>query len=308
MHRAEILQLHGAWPDALDEAQRACDAACRRRPPSRRSAWPSTSWPSCTGCGGRATQAEEAYRQASHRGRPPAARPGPAAAGPGPARGGGHAMRRVLDECTGPGQPVQGAGAPTSRSRWPAHDLAAARGSADELAAVAAALDCAVPATPPPAQATGAVAAGRRRRPVGAAPRSAGRGRRGGSSRRRTRRRAVRRPDRARLPGARRRRHRGDGARRGACRCSPHLGAAPDLARRRRARPRPASRRPRGLSGARAAGARRSSPPARPTGPSPPSWYQREDRRPPREQHLHQARRVLPGRRPRPTPTSTTSS
>src|SRR5918994_6607242 len=25
VHRAEILQVHGAWPDAIDEAQRACE-------------------------------------------------------------------------------------------------------------------------------------------------------------------------------------------------------------------------------------------------------------------------------------------
>lgn len=37
IHRAQILQLHGAWPDALDEAQRACEryaAGADQRPPA----------------------------------------------------------------------------------------------------------------------------------------------------------------------------------------------------------------------------------------------------------------------------------
>jgi tetratricopeptide (TPR) repeat protein len=65
VHRAELLQLHGAWPDALVEARRACDKFAQ--PPPK---------PGAGGAFYRAaelhrvrgefSQAEEAYRQANH--------------------------------------------------------------------------------------------------------------------------------------------------------------------------------------------------------------------------------------------------
>ena len=52
VHRAELMQLHGAWPDAMDEVRQARHQLSD--PPARRrwSAWPATSRPSCTGCAG----------------------------------------------------------------------------------------------------------------------------------------------------------------------------------------------------------------------------------------------------------------
>src|SRR4030095_564977 len=32
LHRADIMQLHGAWPNAMEEAQRACDRLPRHAP------------------------------------------------------------------------------------------------------------------------------------------------------------------------------------------------------------------------------------------------------------------------------------
>ena len=49
VYRAEIMRLHGDWPDAMEEAQRALREALRRQP--WRSGWSSTSRVSCTGCG-----------------------------------------------------------------------------------------------------------------------------------------------------------------------------------------------------------------------------------------------------------------
>ncbi|HEY7093509.1 MAG TPA: LuxR C-terminal-related transcriptional regulator [Ktedonobacterales bacterium] len=139
VHRAEIMQLHGAWSDAMDEAQRAGERLSERT--SR--LWAGAAFyqqAEIQRLRGRFAEAEEAYRQANRWGCPPM--PGlaqlrltqgrlPAAAA---------ALRRAVDEAKDR----------TSRSRLlgayveimlAAGDLPAARGAANELAELAVALN-----------------------------------------------------------------------------------------------------------------------------------------------------------------------
>ncbi len=139
IHRCEIFQLQGAWADALEAAERACE-------------WLSgpTAWDSLGAAyyqlaeierlRGEFGRAEEAYRQASQAGREP--EPGMSLLRLAQRRLDVAVMsiRRVLDETRGP----------MSRSRvLPAYveimlavdDVAAARGGADELAEIAGQLD-----------------------------------------------------------------------------------------------------------------------------------------------------------------------
>ena len=219
------MQLHGAWPDAVDAAQRACERLRPRAQPAVGAAF---------------YQRAELHRllrrvRAGRGGVPPgqpvgtraAARPGAAAAGAGAGR-----CRRGGDPSRGrwrrgPGRRGPGCCRRTSRScsprvmsSPPAPPPRSCRSSAADLDA-------------PLLRALATHAAGRR---------AAARGRRAGRARHAARgvdgvaaaRGAVRggprpRPDRARLPAARRHGDRGDGARRGG------LGLR---AARRRARPR----------------------------------------------------------------------
>jgi ATP/maltotriose-dependent transcriptional regulator MalT len=70
VYRAEIMQLRGDWPDAADEAQRACERLAH--PPGQPAA--GLAFYQCAELHrlrGEFAQAEEAYRQASRRGREP---------------------------------------------------------------------------------------------------------------------------------------------------------------------------------------------------------------------------------------------
>ncbi len=69
VHRAEIMQLRGAWPDAVDAAQRACERLLRRPQPAVGAAFylQGELHRLC----GEFAQAEEAYHQASRSGRDP---------------------------------------------------------------------------------------------------------------------------------------------------------------------------------------------------------------------------------------------
>src|ERR687892_286891 len=70
VHRAEIMQLHGAWLDAMDEAQRACE---RLSVPSGQPAVGAAFYQrgELNRLRGEFTEAEQAYRRASESGREP---------------------------------------------------------------------------------------------------------------------------------------------------------------------------------------------------------------------------------------------
>lgn len=136
VRRAEIMQLHGAWPDAMDEAQRARDWLSQ--PPAQPALGAAFyQLAELHRLRGEFAKAEEAYRQASEWGRKP--QPGLAQLrlAQGQLDAAGAAIRRVVDE------------AEDRRTRTrvlPAHveimlavnDVQAARAAADELSEIAA--------------------------------------------------------------------------------------------------------------------------------------------------------------------------
>jgi ATP/maltotriose-dependent transcriptional regulator MalT len=139
VRRAEILQLHGDWPAALEEAREACDRLAR--PPGEPAAGAAFyQQAELHRLAGRFAEAEAAYRQASQWGRRP--QPGLALLrlAQGEVAAAEAAIRQVVDEARDR----------LTRSRvLPAHveimlavdDIPAAHAAADELATIAAALD-----------------------------------------------------------------------------------------------------------------------------------------------------------------------
>jgi DNA-binding CsgD family transcriptional regulator/tetratricopeptide (TPR) repeat protein len=138
VHRAEILQLHGAWPDAVDAAHRACERLLRR--PQRAVGAALYQQGEVHRLRGEFSQAEEAYHQASRWGREP--QPGLARLrlAQGQVEAAESAIRRLVDE----------AEERTPRSRLlpalveimaAAGDVEAARAAADELSQIADDLD-----------------------------------------------------------------------------------------------------------------------------------------------------------------------
>jgi DNA-binding NarL/FixJ family response regulator len=139
LHRAELLQLHGAWPDAMEEARRAYQRFLQptAHPAAGAAAYQLAELHRLRG---EAAEAEEAYRRASRWGREP--QPGLALLrlGQGQAEAARAAVRRALDEATD---------RPDRCRLLPARveialaggDLPAARAAADELVRSAGELD-----------------------------------------------------------------------------------------------------------------------------------------------------------------------
>jgi DNA-binding CsgD family transcriptional regulator len=140
VHRSEIMQLQGAWPDALEEAQRACDRLSQPAGPPDVVGMAFYQLAELHRLRGEFAKAEQAYRQASRFGR----RPQPGLAQLRLAQGrvdaAMAAIRTALDE------------APDRLARskllaayvdivLAATDVPSARAAADELAQIAAELD-----------------------------------------------------------------------------------------------------------------------------------------------------------------------
>ena len=130
VHRAEIMQLHGAWPDAAVAAERACDRLSQRGQPALGAAHYQQG--EVHRLRGAFAQAEEAYQQASRWGREP--QPGLARLrlAQGQVGAADAAIRRVVEEAEDR----------VTRSRLlpalveimsAAGDVEAARAAADEL-------------------------------------------------------------------------------------------------------------------------------------------------------------------------------
>ena len=140
VHRAEIMQLQGAWPDAMEETQRACDRLSQPAGPPDVVGMAFYQLAELHRLRGEFAKAEQAYRQASRFGRRP--QPGLAQLrwAQGQVDAAMAAIRTALDE----------APSRVARSKLlaacvdialAAADVASARAAADELAEIAAQLE-----------------------------------------------------------------------------------------------------------------------------------------------------------------------
>jgi ATP/maltotriose-dependent transcriptional regulator MalT len=138
VHRAEIMQLHGAWRDAMDEARQACERLSQ--PPQPAAGLAFYQQAELHRLRGEFTLADQAYRQASHWGRTP--QPGLAQLrlAQGQVDAAAVALRHEID----------GAVDRVARSKvlaayveivLAADDVPTARTAVDELSAIAADLD-----------------------------------------------------------------------------------------------------------------------------------------------------------------------
>ena len=136
VHRAQILQLHGAWSEAMDEAQRACE---RLSDPSGQPAVGAAFYQRAElhRLRGEFAEAEQAYRRASESGREP--HPGLALLrlAQGQIDAAVAAIRRVVDQTHDIATRARLLAAYVEIA-LAAHDVAAASASADELAGIAA--------------------------------------------------------------------------------------------------------------------------------------------------------------------------
>lgn len=138
VRRAEILQLHGAWSDAMDEARRACERLAQ--PPQRAIGAAFYQRAELLRLRGEFAEADEMYRLAGQSGRHPQPGLSQLRLAQGQVAAAAGAIRHVLDT----------ADDRRNRSKvlaayieimLAANDLTAARAGAEELSAIASALD-----------------------------------------------------------------------------------------------------------------------------------------------------------------------
>jgi DNA-binding CsgD family transcriptional regulator len=138
VRRAEILQLHGAWPDAITEARRACE--CLAEPPQRARGAALYQWAELLRLRGEFAKAEEMYRQAGQSGRSPQPGLSLLRLAQGQVDAAAHAIRNSLGETKDRRVRSRLLGAYVE-IMIATDDLAAARAGADELIAIASLLD-----------------------------------------------------------------------------------------------------------------------------------------------------------------------
>lgn len=135
VRRAELLQLHGAWPEALEWAERACEWLGRPvAKPAVGAAYYQVG--EVQRLLGRFAESEEAYRRASEWNRTPAPGPAQLRLAQGEVDAANVAIRRIAEEVrdVGPRARVLDAYVEIVLA---AHDVPAARSAANELSAIA---------------------------------------------------------------------------------------------------------------------------------------------------------------------------
>ncbi|MET0212559.1 MAG: LuxR C-terminal-related transcriptional regulator [Vicinamibacterales bacterium] len=138
VRRAEILQLHGAWSAAIDEVKRACDYLAE--PPQRARGAAFYQWAELLRLRGEFAKAEDMYREAAQSGRSPQPGLSLLRLAQGQVDVAASAIRNVLDEAKD--RRVRSRVLPAYVEIMLAtNDLAGARVGADELGAIAGALD-----------------------------------------------------------------------------------------------------------------------------------------------------------------------
>jgi len=139
VRRAELLQLHGAWPDAIQEAERACEWLSRP-PPQRALGAAFYQQAELSRLRGEFTKAADEYRQASQWGREP--QPGRALLrlAEGQIDAAKTAIRRAVNEAAEVRERATMLAA-SVEILLAANDIPAARAAADALAQIAAGLE-----------------------------------------------------------------------------------------------------------------------------------------------------------------------